>query len=158
MPPTALQLLTRFGSRGGAAAPPKWRYVRLSITSSESDWVDVASLLLFGPTITAGVPTGGTATASSTYGGDYPANAFDGNAATYWESDALPEWLQYAFATDTELTGYGIQARNHASGTARAAPTDWTLEGSLDGSSWTTLDTQSGVSGWTANQTRTYDL
>lgn len=51
----------------------------------------------------------------------------------------FPCWLRYSFAVAQTVGSYSIDARWNAGG----SPSDWTLQGSNDGSSWTTLDTQS---------------
>lgn len=144
---------------GTPSAPPEasYKHYRLNVSASEGDWISLAALLLIGPSTPDGVPTGGTASTSDAYG---PAsNAFDGNPATYWETDnPAPQWIAYEFPSATALTGYGLQARDHGSPTARTAPTAWILEGSNDGSTWVTLDTRSGVTDWTAGATKTYGV
>ncbi len=41
---------------------------------------------------------------------------------------------------------------------AKQSPSDFTIAGSNDGSDWTTLDTESGVTGWSANKFRTFQF
>ena len=88
--------------------------------------------------------TGGTASASSTEPG-YPASqAFDSNVSTSWVSQTFTDsgsgyppppsppmvWLKYQLPTAKTVVQYRI-----TSGLA----TSWTLQGSNDGSSWTSL-------------------
>lgn len=58
------------------------------------------------------------------------------------------------------LASYSVASRNDAAAESYnlQAPRDWTFQGSNDGSSWTTLDTQAGITGWTQNQTRTFNI
>lgn len=143
--------------------PSAYKYYRLNVTASEANWVNVGNLYLYGPSISNGVPVGGTATSSSHYDNSVAALAFNGLPPTeangFWESEGpAPEWIQYEFSAATPLTGYGIQACEYPDAASRGAPTAWTFLGSNDGSTWDELDAQSGVTGWSANQTRQYEL
>jgi F5/8 type C domain len=74
--------------------------------------------------------------------------AFNGATANGWGTAGLPCWLQLDIGAGNGwiLDSYGI-----AGGYAGApnGPQAWTLEGSNDGSTWTTLDTQTGqTTGW----------
>lgn len=95
----------------------------------------------------------GSGTAGGTYmpGGSEPWEAFDDDPDTYWSNDMppgmTPNYLSYDFGSgqDKTATYYSIQ-----SSVANYRPKAWTFEGSADNSSWTTLDTQSGIT-WTGN-------
>ena len=74
------------------------RYVRLAI-SANTGWqaAQISELEVHGTTTSSGnLAQGRTLTASSTSDVYAPANANDGNQATYWESanNALPQWIQ----------------------------------------------------------------
>lgn len=100
------------------------------------------------------ITTGGTPTASSTFSG-YPAsNAFDGNTSTFWASNNLiaNEWLAYELGTAQPVTEYTLRANTQPN----AAPSEWKLQGSNDGSSWTTLDYRTAQTAWSANEQRTF--
>ncbi|MDR3202937.1 MAG: discoidin domain-containing protein, partial [Bifidobacteriaceae bacterium] len=70
--------------------------------------------------------------------------AFDGDAATAWNSAAIPSWIAAELpapqtvasyklvASGFEFPGWGVFTTN--------APADWTFEGSDDGTTWVTLD------------------
>ncbi len=109
----------------------------------------------------------GTATASGSYSGNWPAKAFDNiaHSSNEWSSDSVPSasapsWLQYDFGggvakkitryTLTNAEGYGYNRSR--------APKDWTFEGSNDGTSWTVLQTQSGVSWDCDTCTKPFDV
>ena len=47
---------------------------------------------------------GGTATASSTYSGNVPSRAIDGNPATYWQGGQTTGWLAVNFSAMTEIS------------------------------------------------------
>lgn len=69
--------------------------------------------------------------------------------------DNLPGWLQYLFGSAQTAYGYSITSR---SGFADRAPKTWTFEGSNNGSSWTTLDTQTNITSWTGGDTKSYTI
>ena len=95
------------------------------------------------PTMTASNAPSGVASASSEQSSSYPAwNAMDKNGGTRWNSSgAMPQWLQYQFASGKVINGYEFSAFN-----ATQNPSNFTLQASNDGSTWTTLDTQTGKS------------
>lgn len=100
--------------------------------------------------------TGGTPSASSTYGASYSADkAFDGNAATLWSGidGVLPaEWLQYEFPTPVDVKEVVFTARND--GSANQSPRTGRLEVSLDGMAWLTV-AEFSVDAWSAGETKT---
>lgn len=92
--------------------------------------------------------TGATFTASIEY--TSAANAFDGNLSNYWEGAYAPQWVQVQVTTAQTVTRYTVKGYPSTS----YSPTAWTLQGSNDGATWSTLDTQAGqsvagvTSGW----------
>jgi hypothetical protein len=100
-------------------------------------------------------------TASSDFGPGYEAgNATDRDFDTYWIANATTGWLRAQVGTGYAATDYRVRAGG-ATGADNMAPNSWTFQGSNDGSSWTTLDTQTGETGWvgTGNgETRTYSF
>ena len=88
------------------------------------------------------VAVGGKATASVE--GTGPEQAFDGNIRTRWfNNDAgSTGWLQYDFGPGVTrtITRYTVGS---AMDVPERDPKDWQFQGSKDGSTWTTLDTQS---------------
>jgi hypothetical protein len=114
---------------------------------------------------------GGTATASAYYTnlsyGCVPSGAFDGVQSTSWVVAAASGWLQYQLVTGKTASSYKIKAVGDPIKTgvltiytpsANAAPKDWILKGSNDGSSWTNLDTQTEQTGWTVGEERTFTI
>ena len=109
--------------------------------------------------------TGGTAKDSQNTGGTQGADkAFDGvlsGGLTKWYNGgtaptvAAPVWLGYDFGSGNAwaITRYDITSANDVQ--ARD-PKDWTLKGSSDGSTWTTVDTRSGEVFATRGQTKQY--
>ncbi|MEO7097993.1 MAG: discoidin domain-containing protein, partial [Luteolibacter sp.] len=91
------------------------------------------------------VAFGGTATASSNpSGSEGPASAFDGNAGSKWfnANAGASGWIQYDFGSGNAQTikRYTVAAANDVPG---RDPKNWQFQGSNDGSTWSTLDTQS---------------
>jgi hypothetical protein len=115
------------------------------------------------PTMTSNTTPSGTVAASGSYSSSYPGwHVFDGTSATstadIWlsELNVAPAWVSYEFASGTAtVMRYGIRYTN-GSLTTRA-PRDWELQG-WTGSSWATLDSQSGQTGWTTGEWRRFDV
>ncbi len=109
----------------------------------------------------ASSPTPYVASASTTYGDNYPWQAFNGSTAN-WSCASLNAstgWLAIDLGSGQSnvATQYAICAYNSGgSPGANCAPNSWQFQGSDDGSNWTTLDTQSGQSGWASLETRTF--
>jgi hypothetical protein len=102
----------------------------------------------------------GTVDASSQYQpGFEPWRAFDGLTSNndHWLANATSGWLRYQFALAKVLSEYRITGCSSGYGTNRS-PNSWTFEGSDDGSSWTTLDTRSGQSGWGSVEQRNFSF
>ncbi len=100
--------------------------------------------------------SGGMASASSYYQTYTPDRAFDDQTATEWLSDnSLPGYLQYDFGegNNKRIAKYRIYYEHPSS--YDHSPSDWTFEASNDGSTWTTLDTQTGQ-GWSSNGWKEY--
>lgn len=103
------------------------------------------------PTMTSNTTPSGVASASDDLGGDYPAyRAFDkvnvGDAGNGWACSGTSGWLQYQFPSSHIITQYTVTNRD--AGVLSRAPKSWTFQGSSDGSSFTTLDTQTNITDW----------
>ena len=77
-----------------------------------------------------------------------PQKALDGNPATKWLAQVTPSaqnpaWLQYDLSQAASLSSYSITAANDAS---NRDPRDFEVQGSVDGTTWTTIDSRTGVS------------
>jgi hypothetical protein len=95
-----------------------------------------------------------TASSSSNFSGEPPANAFDTDPATVWDTNGTSSgWLQAQLTLATVLTGYKITQR---SGFANRMPKDWTFKGSNNGTTWTTLDTRSAQTWPTSGEVRSF--
>jgi len=134
-------------AEGGGGGTTAYAYYRLNITAKTAtrDYVEVDELELRTSVAgaSAAVGAGGTATASSILAAGFEAAlAFDGahSIDNRWVSQSpasFPEYVQYQFTSAEAVVAYLVQTTN----TTVGAPTAWTLEGSDDGITWTTLDT-----------------
>lgn len=105
------------------------------------------------------VCTGGTASASSEYGG-YPASrAFDDVVAQEWLSNIndTDGWIQYDLGEGVSATvqKYRLCSQDHVNGPDRA-PKDWQFQGSDNGSDWDVLDTRTNETDWGQAEWRAY--
>ena len=82
-------------------------------------------------------------------------NLNDGDAATKWLVDTPTSWAQYTLDAPAEVIKYALTSANDA---PERDPRDWTLQGSTDGSTWTTVDTQTGQTFAERFQTKTYTV
>ena len=113
------------------------------------------------PTMTSNTAPSGTASASSVssyYPGDVAYYAMNGGTAGWLSnvSDSSPT-LTYQFATGVTIGNYQVGSGTSSAVTV-AGPHSWTLQGSNDGSTWTTLDTQSGQSWVGVGATKIYAI
>lgn len=80
---------------------------------------------------------------------------FDGDPVTYMELvGTVSGIVGYQFPSAVAVHKYEMTAR---ADTAIGSPKAWTLQGSNNGTTWTTLDTRTNV-GWFAGQSRQYAL
>lgn len=75
-------------------------------------------------------------------GGEGRAQAFDNNNATKWLDFAATTWIQFRFSNSKKfaINQYTITSANDE---PTRDPRNWTLRGSNDGTTWTTVDTRS---------------
>ena len=75
---------------------------------------------------------------------------------TRWigHGSTFPQRAVWTFPQATVVDTVRIYNANYRG--AKQSPSDFTIAGSNDGTSWTTLDSESGVTGWSANQFRTF--
>jgi len=123
------------------SAAPTNVEVYFQTTASTTDiLVDKVSLMRTGSAVN--LATGGTASAS---GENLPnegvAKAFDGSASTKWLTNATTGWIGYAFGggTSRTVTSYALTSANDV---PTRDPRNWQLQGSNDGTNWTTLATE----------------
>jgi hypothetical protein len=89
---------------------------------------------------------GGTITArgENSSAGEGKAKAFDNSTSTKWLDFAATTWIRFLFANSAAYacTEYTLTSANDS---PERDPKNWTLKGSNNGSSWTTLDTRSNI-------------
>lgn len=80
---------------------------------------------------------------ASNSGGGAAANAADGLRDTFWQANTATAWLQYDFGANNAQTVKRYRLTSSTS--ASRDPMDFTLQGSNNGSSFTTIDTRTNV-------------
>ena len=107
------------------------------------------------PTLTSNNAQGYTITVSQApvHPGYY---AFAGDE---WSCYGSVGWLTIELPQPTIITQYSeAMPGTYASSTVFQAPSSWTFQGSNDGTNWTVLDTQVGVTGWELSTTRYFPI
>nr|WP_260986775.1 discoidin domain-containing protein [Paenibacillus terrae] len=101
--------------------------------------------------------TGGTvsASASGSPSGEEKEKAFDGSSSTKWLIFTNTGWIQYQFGGGAShiATSYSVTSANDF---PARDPKNWSLQGSNNGTSWTTLDTRTGQTFASRFLTKTY--
>ena len=117
----------------------------------------ISSLENFIPVMLAASQDGYIVSAESQYNNEHAAvYAFDGNSNTRWSSGGgAPSWLQIQFPTAVVCTAYQITSRNDYY--YNQAPRTFVVAGSNNGTTWQTLDSQSGIS-FMQNETKLFDF
>ncbi|MFI6073363.1 GH92 family glycosyl hydrolase [Actinoplanes sp. NPDC051343] len=83
-------------------------------------------------------------------------NLNDGDAATKWLTDQTdPAWAQYTLDAPATAVKYYLTSANDA---PERDPSAWQLQGSADGTAWTTLDSRTGQDFAERFQTKAYDI
>src|SRR6266508_777864 len=82
-----------------------------------------------------------TANGENTGAGEIATNAADGDKFTKWLVFQPTGWLVYETSVPVVIRKYALTSANDADG---RDPKNWTILGSNDGSTWTTLDTRTG--------------
>ena len=86
--------------------------------------------------------------------GEFPGNLIDDKVSTKWYSGTLAP-LVFEFETPVTIDTYNFATANDFSG---RNPTAWTLQGSSDGTTYTTLDTRTGYGAISVASYFTYQL
>lgn len=119
------------------------------------------------PTMTSNSTPIGVVTASSefnpvTHGGYVAFNDVIEAAGGGWTTNppTTAASLQYDFGSGNAktITYYSLVGSNAGDTVANRAPKTWIFEGSNNGSSWTTLDTQTNVPAWAGDEKRIYSI
>ncbi|MFD1986525.1 hypothetical protein ACFSOZ_29225 [Mesorhizobium newzealandense] len=74
-------------------------------------------------------------------------------------SSGTGAWVQYRLASSARkvCNAYWVQA-NGAAAESQDMPTQWEVQGSNDGSTWVTIDSRQGQTGWAASERRYYEF
>jgi hypothetical protein len=120
----------------------------LSVASSAPGSPLTAALSGTGTTTSTNLALGKPATASGYTQGYVPSNAVDGNTSSYWESadNAFPQWLQVDLGSATTVGRLVLDLPPSTAWSTRTQTI--TVQGSTDGSTFTTL---AGSAGYTFN-------
>ena len=82
-------------------------------------------------------------------------NLVDGSEESKWLVFDSTAWVELELADPVKVVRYALTSANDSAG---RDPRDWTLKGSNDGTTWTTLDTRSGQDFPERFQTKEYAL
>lgn len=106
--------------------------------------------------------TGGLGLSSGTASSHPAALAFDGLPGTYWATASVPSaanpvWLEYQYPSGGNqlVTGYSVTSGPNAQ---TLDPTAWQFQGSADGTTWVTLDTQFAQAFTARGEAKSYPL
>ena len=112
----------------------------------------------------ATTPAGHIVTESSVYlTTDGGWRVFDGiaeDSSNAWCSAlvAPPHWVSREFPVATKVSQYSIAPRSGTSFIGAKTPNSWELQGSNNGTDWTTLDSQSGIAEWSSGVYKTFQI
>ncbi|MDR7276155.1 GH92 family glycosyl hydrolase [Catenuloplanes atrovinosus] len=96
-----------------------------------------------------------TASGEHTGAGEVKENLNDADPDTKWLVFATTGWAAYQLDAPVRITRYALTAANDV---PERDPRDWLLEGSADGSAWTTVDARTGQTLGERGETTTYDV
>ncbi len=85
-------------------------------------------------------------------------NDGDSNRLGLKITDSNPLWVTYEFKEATVVNAYRIWPQTGQWANMARAPKDFYLEGSSDGKTWTTLDSQSGQTEWSKEEPRVFEF
>ena len=94
---------------------------------------------------------------SNNYGGGSESvlSMFDGSTASKWYVAQPTVWVEFAITPPAALTTYSLTSGNDS---PARDPKNWTLYGSNDRATWTTLDSRTGETFATRGQVKTYPI
>lgn len=142
------------------------RYWRIHITANDGSpsYFGLSELELMdavgGSDVTVSAENGTRASSSTHVNNPNSAGyAFDDSGGTGWLSaTAVTSWLQWDFGAGNDKTIRQISIRGSFN-VPSASPKDFTIQGSADGITWTTVLTVTDQTGWTgAADKRTFNV
>ncbi|WP_308258235.1 GH92 family glycosyl hydrolase [Saccharothrix obliqua] len=87
--------------------------------------------------------------------GEVKENLVDGDPATKWLAFTATGWARFGFAEPVAVRRYALTSADDA---PERDPKDWVLRGSVDGGTWTALDSRRGEGFGGRSRTRVYDV
>ncbi|MFC0624939.1 GH92 family glycosyl hydrolase [Kribbella deserti] len=96
-----------------------------------------------------------TANGENAGAGEIASNVADGDKFTKWLVFEPTGWLKFDLSEAVTIRKYALTSANDADG---RDPQDWTLQGSADGTTWTTLDSRTGEDFPQRFQTKVYEF
>jgi hypothetical protein len=153
---------------GAIGKPPQYttfRYFRVFITTTESTTAASIAELQFRTAV--GVPATTPPATGVAIGGDFDsgivgyAKAFTGSNADFWlKTGSLGSltWVGWDFGAGNEFSCRQVLIEAANGSQALNAPKDFSIDGSNNGSSWTTLLTPATQASWAALEDRTFNL
>ena len=82
-------------------------------------------------------------------------HAFDNSEYSKWLTFTSTGWIQYDFQSVVTINQYTVTSGNDASG---RDPKTWQLQGSNDGTNWTTIDSRNNESFNNRRETKSYNV
>lgn len=146
---------------------PSYRYWKVNITSNNgSAYTALQEVELIGEADTDVTTPSTPVTASSYYVPDdsSPLKAVDNvvvNAGyNAWISDGTTPstWLVFDLGTATAIKAFNLMAQTWIDEMEARAPNSFTIQGSADGTTWTTVKTVTGATGWVFGVYKTFAL
>lgn len=150
---TAATAVPITGGGGGGVGP--YPYWQIRCLGNQSNFFGISDIKMASSVGGTNLCTGGTASANlATYGP--PADAFDGNPATFWAVDnkAVACWIAYHFTSSVTIVEVTLQARSGSD--SPQCPTVFAVEGSNDGINWKLAWTVQ-TAPFTSSQIKTFD-
>lgn len=133
----------------------KYKAYRLNVSANNGDTFTYIQEMEMRATVGgADQCNGGRAFGSHASGGEEPAKAFDNaDGNNYDMFSPNTGYLAYGFPVPVAVAQYRVRSIS----TSARAPKDWTFQGSNDGSSWTTLNTQTNQT-WSPPENKDYTI
>lgn len=89
------------------------------------------------------------------FDGNLPSNKWTSNGAP---SVGVPQWIRYDFGAGNDKEIREVRIAGPISGQLSMAPKDFTIQGSANGSSWTTVSTHTNITGWAVTTYKTFSV